>query len=1189
MPVEWATGLIKVAGPLTAKLAVAPVKSRTLSLRVAAKTRRIAKRESLPRPPYWALRKYLATGTALAAFRSESVEQYTEMSAAIGALFPGSREGAPGVEQCRALAAALLEAYSEALTPNQAIHIELRNMQRELLQHNTDEATARHTFDVRFEQSLAALPPVRARHAAELSSAWPTMKRLVYELAAAADRCQAIIDWQRQRPTWFKEPTPTVLCWLAEVAVDYGAEEAAQLLIEEAIDNGATPADYWRIRAAIITADDDADAQAAVGHHYAGQHPFADLLEAFLRQDFASAGVALSQWLPSDESEEAFRLAVQVQLSIAVGRTEDACNAAESALRTQQLTGVALTACEKLLEHGSTRQTILQFTDLERCLSMALHARDQQRKWRGPSHRAVLLAVDAAALLGNLDLAWKLTQETPDGEATHIEANNPAVSDRALLVAAQIDDPERLGALIRERSSDDPTRLKAQALIAQRSGDRDLERENWLSAYHHSTDQSDRLNTAFHLALMGHLPSDSSLAEYPEVADQLRLVNAAAKGESGLVESVVAQALTARPLTIAGVELLRARDRFIDAATLAFNAGQHWSDPGLLMTAARLYHSGKDADRVVDSCNAAMQAATPNWGGYTEARSLLFFALTAMGRWSDAAEVAAQVLAAAPANVDARWGLAKCQWRLGDSAAAWLTYSEAGDILEPRDESEALLRVALWRHGQAGSPDAIQDLRDLAHGWGHSEPVCIAIVHALLAPVDMRNPDDAEQLQALLAELIHRMPNVFTQHDVDPDDPLQALQPLVDTLPDTGEIDQKVAEGTFPLGVAATVHHRPYAEVLVGRNGSYFVTNGRSLPAELDLVHRGFGGHQVVVDTSALFSLTLLRDFAATLMGVVGPNAIATTEQRLDALWAAERLSQLSTTAIGQSPTGTPIVYSISDEEAIARSQSADSVLEWFLSMNTVDHPTIVQFSVPADNLNSFRWMVAVDHAADTGAYLWCDDARLRELANERDVPSFSTFALIEMAVRRGAISRELSKVAHSVLITCGYVGLPFDRALARDAAAIDGWEPKGSAAYVMYAAGEPTDRIEFVLEAISRTDNQPESIRGWVGAISFWLIQIVTTDDAARGNLATLVLRLLIQPWINASTVPFVLDGVRAGIAASHRDIGDPLEPALFRYFRELAETTNHAHAARYIGGLVSLGAQQDRATAARIILLNH
>jgi len=113
-----------------------------------------------------------------------------------------------------------------------------------------------------------------------------------------------------------------------------------------------------------------------------------------------------------------------------------------------------------------------------------------------------------------------------------------------------------------------------------------------------------------------------------------------------------------------------------------------------------------------------------------------------------------------------------------------------------------------------------------------------------------------------------------------------------------------------------------------------------------------------------------------------------------------------------------------------------------------------------------------------------------------------------------------------------------------------------------------------------------PTGIAHWTTAVALGLVRI--TDGNAKGaaeNLTILLTHQLAQPWLGPDTLPFVIQGIRTA-AEELPGIADPLPAVLARTYAQIAEKHGAPQAAEFLIMLVTNLGEEDRVTAARIIL---
>jgi len=93
------------------------------------------------------------------------------------------------------------------------------------------------------------------------------------------------------------------------------------------------------------------------------------------------------------------------------------------------------------------------------------------------------------------------------------------------------------------------------------------------------------------------------------------------------------------------------------------------------------------------------------------------------------------------------------------------------------------------------------------------------------------------------------------------------------------------------------------------------------------------------------------------------------------------------------------------------------------------------------------------------------------------------------------------------------------------------------------------------------------------------------SVPGAVNQNLRALVWQALTQPWANASSLPFILTGLRCGIAVRD-DAGLPLDEALAQFYAALVARLGHVVAANQLMKLYEVAPDAEKAAAARVVL---
>lgn len=1084
--------------------------------------------------------------------------------------------------QAEQLSFAALTAFTSIVAPREAVQAEVRSLGVRVTELYDERDL--HASAAEFDKALHAMSKVRAEEARALVATWPAVQRFVREFDAATDRKQALRDWTVKPPSWMQETPASGLLWMADLAEENGMSKEAAVLIGTALDEGASPAAFWQLRQDLLKVPEDAAMQRDALRAHIDSHVIARAITTFLDGDPGAALTLLEDFNPGPQERRHAEF-VRCQILSASGRIEDAFQLAHVEL-VDGAPGSAQFVADRLLALGSERTSASHFSLLRRGLELALKVRDEVREWGSRGSSATLTAIQACELLGDVERGLRLASRAPEGEATESEAKDPKIEAKRVTLAARVLSVEQ-GRLVVEDSRASCARSEAEAILAERSGDRAKAKVHWQQASEQAADPEDIFRIAFHLASHGIVATNISKVENarPELIEEIKLLAQLSTGEPGAMEALRGSASNSRQLVFGLLEHLQSVGDLTVAGKIAADAGERWADPDLWFAATELFHTANEHERAVEAARSAQRSSRADWPRHPRLRQYLLSSLSQLGRWSEAAEEAADLVAEAPSDVGGRWALVTCQVHLGREDEAWRAFAEIGERLTPRDAHEMTVRIHLWRTVEK-SHESLPEILDLAERWSDDRSVKLALVGALLffngdvpEPLSDRVGD---RVRAIMAEY----PDVFIPQQFDEDDPLASVQRLVDQLPDMSGLDQRAAGGEAPFGLAPALYHRRLLHTLVSRSTPLFANDADRFEDEVSAARasRRLDGS---IDSTAVVSLAYLDEALATrAIGYLG-RVVAPLRQRVDANASLDELSSLSTMTVGRAPNGGPSIHRITDEEAADRRDRAARCVALYRALHVVERTG--ESSIPdlGELLNDFVWAESLDLAvAAPGTALWCDDFRIRQFGSALGVKSFSTSALLEAMRRDGVLAEELAAHAQAVLVTRGLVGGRFDAALAVDAAGLDGWRASGVAAFVAYGPREDDAKplIDFVATAMKNNLEAPDVVRGWAHSMTLWLVRI-GGEENAEANLVMFLRALLQQAWLTGAVFPFIMDGVRD--VTDERGLADPLEGALRAHFKTLTLLLEHPMASAVVRGLVQYGTADDRSAATRAILV--
>ncbi|MGV0583718.1 hypothetical protein ABQE45_08225 [Mycobacteroides chelonae] len=1181
MVAEWALPLAKMAAPLAGNLVAKPLKGLYLPWLVAFTTRRQAKKEHLGVLRYWKLRKFLSTGDPLEALRTGDPQCYEEVGRGLQAVHKNP-ESKNEDDTAGALVVVLLKSYTAALDPNTNVAMYSAITAERVGSKIEERESARYAGDTTFEQNLDRIPPHRAEEARELRSAWPAVTQFVHEFVRSNDRISALISWYNHPPTWFQSRPSQAIVWFANLANDYGLREIASATFGDAIDTGATPEARWRTCQVLSTSEDIAELAPLLAA-YAKEDPIASAICTANAESYAAAAMTLRSWEPKSLTDNARKIVLLSQL-VSVDNITEAITLSElGSTRYRSATCYVLLA-RFLIFRGGPRTTPLDFADLERALEAALTARDAIRAWDGPSEEAVNIAVVAARLLGRTQQAWQLASAQPEGTATSREAASIHVRREAATMAAQIRAPQ----VARELAvgTGPRTEHEVEALIALSARDNGAALAQFQAAIDYVVEPREVEELSLQIALLG--ARSPKLKQLPvDRQEELNLIADARNGSDEAISILRARARASRLLARVLISLAIDAQDALGVAKQAEQSGRRWADPDFLLMAAEQYIDLEAYDSAVQCAEEALHLGSPAWEGALRAHNVKIQAFTVRNMWAPAINVAMDVLTKEPKNRSAAWALTLCQYNLGRFEQAWKSYNEIGARPAPRDEQEALVRLDLWRRFERNASN-IDTLNAFVEQFPESRAVKASVVSSLLGLSLDDDSEMAERVRGMIAPLLEELPDVFVQQEIDQDNPLETFRELLRDQPDTSEQDARLEEGRFPIGMAATLHRTSLTEVLATRTQApLFAGDTETFETEISAASSAMGS-RVVIDLTALYAVSEMDDSLSDLLLGRFLEPIGARAQLIDSIQGTDRLAGLSTLHIGRASDGSAVPIVISTEEAETRHQRAQRIRAQFEKVTTNDTLDIANFPEisSAGAGVAYAWISALDNAIEGGHPLWCDDRMTRRLAIEKGVEAFGTQALIEALRRAGTITTDVAVAYQAELVARYFVGLSFRSDVLTHAAAIDGWNPRGCAAYIAHSAAIPDagPLIAFVMQAVRRNIGDPESLRQWIAAAAFWLVRVAPSTQSAQGNLEILLSTLLQQTWLESSKLPFVLQGIRDGIGT--KEVPDPLRDVMEKHYRLLAQQSSWTQAGQWIRELFALATREDRIIAAGVLL---
>ncbi|MFH8808677.1 tetratricopeptide repeat protein [Streptomyces hygroscopicus] len=1056
-----------------------------------------------------------------------------------------------------------------------------------------------------FDQALATLPPVLKEEARQLRDHWSDVQVVASQFPIGRTSRKNILEqWAKHEPQWLASAPAHAFPWLAQLASAYGARTASFSFYDRAVREGGYPRDLLVVRAALQAETmPEGSACSYLAAHQDLDSPLVRALQSALDGDRPAALNHLNRWTAPDDSAQALQLLLRTDALVGQDLTDQALPALREAdvARFPQL-GLAL--AQALLQRATRRATRSKLADAQEALAVALRVRNARREWFGDSAAAVVLGMQAALLSQDLSTAWALSQLAPEGDADAQEAEDPRVQAESALIAAMTGREHRARELLDVVTS---PFAKAQvlAVLEERRAGSDSEDERVAEAWQRAWDAAEpgpeQLMAAMGLVESGrNLPEIAHLKDdYPEAVADLEKFARAVSGTAGGDLSVLRANANQSPIIALKLaqryQQLGERERA--AATLQEAAAQ-WRDAQLMTMAARTYQQARDYEKAKECAESALRIAGPDWAAQGAMYELLVETESAAGNWERATDAAISLLRLDPHNLDARWALVRCYVTRARPDEAWRTLTELGEAAAPRRRGEALLWVQLGARYSA-DPQFVGRALELMQNWPQDEELLGTFLGVLYWRTTTTQPMTAEAanlLREASSDYLDRFPDSVYFRALDATDPQAALVEIGESLrrehedEDRREIRERINQGQLPIGMLALMSSRSYAEVCVmltvGRPG-LFASHPTANAVESGAIQAAMT-RRVVVDTSAAVSLALLEP-GATERLIGSCQSIVTTDQIVgDAFHALDSFAQRSgATLVWNEDESRATLHVAPDEQVRALRRTLERAADIVRSLQRVARPELRALPrVPAGR-GTEAWLTALDLAKERDLVLWCDDRALRTVARSVGVPAFGTLALIDACQREQTMAPHEAMALRAELLRHFYMDIPFSSDLYGFAAQADGWHARGVAAAIARPTAwtDPQAVVRLVLDAVAQIIvSEPEHASTWLAAAYAGLWR-ATLPSHRSGNLQRLSVQSLTQPWVSASSLPFLLAGLRDGAAEVQSGDG-PLMAALARYYGALVQQVGHPGAGTALMNLFSHTAEADKSAAARIVL---
>ena len=639
---------------------------------------------------------------------------------------------------------------------------------------------------------------------------------------------------------------------------------------------------------------------------------------------------------------------------------------------------------------------------LTEVVAVAVQSRDCFRLWDGPSHHAVALATQALLLLDEPHKVVNLASREPDGEATASEADNPDVQRDLASAYMELGRHDDIDALRIERIADPFERAFIQGMRSRAAGDK-AAASLLQTALSKAQDYPSRRKALWGLAMSGEV-DEAALSGVTE-ADAALFRGVAAFNRGDLPEAIKAlrphrlKSIFHATYLAQALEQAGESDRAVETLS---DAAVQLEDVSLLVSAAEIHveHGRFNKAESVVKDALAQSLSQADQHRLTE---LLVTIAQETENWPKAETYARGMVQESPQNERAAWVVVYALHRQGRNQPAW-DYLVRKDLL-PFNEDTARLAIIVCRLVAATTQDA-ERLLKIAGMYADSEEIVGTVLMTLMSLGDRVRLDEEQRTR--LSDLMHEFVARYPQSDIlqtfsaeSPEEILDTLATLQPPIPEeVVSLIEKVRHGLLPYGVLLWVRDLPYAAVLLSIAAGWLTaipSDATRRDRDRQAARKAIGG-RVAVDTSVV-ALGVAAEFDLRGLGEQFEAVLVADELTNDARIAVSWAEEPVVGVVGyDSLLERPTFSEIDEAQRQAMVEKAESVSEILTSWQQVrsgnlpppTHPDVTERLKPWDA--SLRVAASLD-----GCALWCDDIALRALAEQEGIPTFGTWALLEV------------------------------------------------------------------------------------------------------------------------------------------------------------------------------------------------
>lgn len=833
-----------------------------------------------------------------------------------------------------------------------------------------------------------------------------------------------------------------------------------------------------------------------------------------------------------------------------------------------------------------------QHAPLESAVALAVQARDEFRRWRGPSANAVAVATSALMLLEQPERVCRLAMLPPEGEAEPQEASHAGVVEplvHALLELGRFDELDKLDLELVGGSEETLIR----AFQARARGD-----FNAVELMREAVDQAEepRAQTMAleGLALFGETDETALAALAADDVTAAHLIRVTAAYHRGDFATASEMLMPYRCRSARHAALLaecqQRSGAFEQACETLLECAEALDDPSLHSSATTLLITMGDHRKAEEVALGAL-ARNPPRPVESQLRQALVHAAEALQDWPAMEQYARHLVQRFPDVEMGLWAVVYTLHQQAQNRKAW------GFIVEhdmsPDNEDAALLAVNIYIAMDSPVQDADRLLR-IARAFPESEEVAGNAIAALMIGKGGRVKLSEHQLSELHDlldgfEQLYPKSSVLRCHSLDSDEEQeQRIRDLTEKHSlDIEPILSGVRDGRLPYGVLRVIRPLPYAESLQLRAAGYLTAvscDSDTRRRERSAVRASIG-QAVAVDTSVA-ALGMLAELDVERMGAAFDRVLIADELLIDAHEAVDSAGTPAGAYAGYEPMIDDVIVSEVKPEELRQAVKATQQIA-----NTLSHwqrvPSArLEFKDRPQQAALKPWDSSLRVALNKGCPLWCDDAALRHLAESDGITTFGTYALYEvLVIEQGNEWLHHPTDMKTRLLRAGIADVPISLPELREATD----DRNGSDPAVGLFLGrpfswrDPSETFPWYVDRVAtlKAAAMSQRIPGLLFEASCGLGVAVDSEHrpAALGELLAVTLWTACDPKISPKLI------TSSRVAARRIDFSayvDPLNDTVTQLSEFLEEHVEADTAAQYIMSIFSTADTADKLTVA-------